>query len=450
MYVVFVFILFYFVEGFVDFKSIKVYGPGISPAEIVMPARYFFVSFKDALQKKYIPLVKDELKVSVEGKYMDNRECRLWVNILDRKDGVFIVRYKLYEPCSNFKINVKFKGVHVGDSPYDVDGVVTPEECYCPEKDFKKWLNTYQCLSKDYKQINEDLKPFPSVNFTSFRKEALKKFDQPGSMSVCNYVVVKNKIYRKCYGEHVGFKMFMDAILLSLTRKTVLPDIELLVNLGDWPLMNKNSQNVFPLFSWCGSVNTFDIVMPTYDITLSSLECMGRVSLDMLSVQGNLEKSWLEKEEKAFWRGRDSSRERLTLIEIARQNPNLFNASLTNFFFFRDMENTYGPKEKHISFFKFFDDLSNLLELIKWAMQHDNEAKVISENGQNFAEANLLPQHIFCYYAVLLYEWSKRLESKVKVRKNMEYVPQPEQNDCTCDKKINQKILNEKRNIDEL
>ncbi|XP_075233192.1 protein O-glucosyltransferase 2-like isoform X3 [Lycorma delicatula] len=433
---------------------------------------------------------------------MDNRECRLWVNILDRKDGVFIVRYKLYEPCSNFKINVKFKGVHVGDSPYDVDGVVTPEECYCPEKDFKKWLNTYQCLSKDYKQINEDLKPFPSVNFTSFRKEALKKFDQPGSMSVCNYVVVKNKIYRKCYGEHVGFKMFMDAILLSLTRKTVLPDIELLVNLGDWPLMNKNSQNVFPLFSWCGSVNTFDIVMPTYDITLSSLECMGRVSLDMLSVQGNLEKSWLEKEEKAFWRGRDSSRERLTLIEIARQNPNLFNASLTNFFFFRDMENTYGPKEKHISFFKFFDykyqlnldgtvaayrfpyllvgnslvfkqdsiyyehfysdlkqfhhfipfkkDLSNLLELIKWAMQHDNEAKVISENGQNFAEANLLPQHIFCYYAVLLYEWSKRLESKVKVRKNMEYVPQPEQNDCTCDKKINQKILNEKRNIDEL
>lgn len=74
----------------------------------------------------------------------------------------------------------------------------------------------------------------------------------------------------------MGFKMFMDAILLSLARKTVLPDIELLVNLGDWPLMNKNAEKIFPLFSWCGSVNTFDIVMPTYDITESSLECMGR------------------------------------------------------------------------------------------------------------------------------------------------------------------------------
>lgn len=70
--------------------------------------------------------------------------------------------------------------------------------------------------------------------------------------------------------------MFMDSILLSLTRKTLLPDIEILVNLGDWPLMKKDSENIFPLFSWCGSENTYDIVMPTYDLTESSLECMGR------------------------------------------------------------------------------------------------------------------------------------------------------------------------------
>ena len=27
------------------------------------------------------------------------------------------------------------------------------------------------------------------------------------------------QIYRRTYGEHVGFKMFMDAILLSMARK---------------------------------------------------------------------------------------------------------------------------------------------------------------------------------------------------------------------------------------
>lgn len=75
----------------------------------------------------------------------------------------------------------------------------------------------------------------------------------------------------------------------------------------------------------------------------------------MLSVQGNIDLTWQEKIPKAFWRGRDSSRERLKLVDIAREYPDLFNVSLTNFFFFRNEEEKYGPKEKHISFFKFFD-----------------------------------------------------------------------------------------------
>lgn len=70
--------------------------------------------------------------------------------------------------------------------------------------------------------------------------------------------------------------MFMDNILLSLSRKAVLPDMEFLINLGDWPLVKKNTLPIIPIFSWCGSTQTADIVMPTYDITEASLECMGR------------------------------------------------------------------------------------------------------------------------------------------------------------------------------
>ncbi len=80
-----------------------------------------------------------------------------------------------------------------------------------------------------------------------------------------------------------------------------------------------------------------------------------RVSLDMMTVQSNTETPWEEKIPKLFWRGRDSRQERLDLIQLGRKNPDLFNVSLTNFFFFRDKENVYGPKEAHISFFKFFD-----------------------------------------------------------------------------------------------
>lgn len=67
----------------------------------------------------------------------------------------------------------------------------------------------------------------------------------------------------------------MDSILLSITRKVLLPDIEFFVNLGDWPLVS-NKSNIYPIFSWCGSSDTKDIVMPTYDITESSLEAMRR------------------------------------------------------------------------------------------------------------------------------------------------------------------------------
>ena len=77
--------------------------------------------------------------------------------------------------------------------------------------------------------------------------------------------------------------------------------------------------------------------------------------LDMLSVQGSSKLSWEEKENKIFWRGRDSRRERLDLIDIARKYPDLINASITNFFFFRDEIEKYGPGQTPISFFKFFE-----------------------------------------------------------------------------------------------
>lgn len=67
----------------------------------------------------------------------------------------------------------------------------------------------------------------------------------------------------------------MDSLLLSLARKVVLPDTEFFMNLGDWPLVPMHKES-YPMFSWCGSRDSRDIVLPTYDITESSLESMGR------------------------------------------------------------------------------------------------------------------------------------------------------------------------------
>lgn len=63
-------------------------------------------------------------------------------------------------------------------------------------------------------------------------------------------------------------------MIICICLQVYLPDFEFFVNLGDWPL--SSPKNKFPIFSWCGSNYTMDIVMPTYDITESSLENMGR------------------------------------------------------------------------------------------------------------------------------------------------------------------------------
>lgn len=220
-----------------------------------------------------------------------------------------------------------------------------------------QWLKHYNCKDS-YEQIDSDLSPFAKVEFDAIRKKILSDFTaKSGSVSLCHFVIKDNKVFRKCYGQHTGFKMFIDSLLSTLVRLVKLPNTEFIVNLGDWPLVKKNNLNrnhePYPIFSWCGSRDTLDIVMPTYDLTESSLEAMSRVSIDILSAQ-KIRTTWDEKESILFWRGRDSRRERLNLIEIARKTPELFNVSLTNFFFFRNEEAKYGPKSPHVPFFDFF------------------------------------------------------------------------------------------------
>ncbi|KAK1133906.1 hypothetical protein K0M31_011692 [Melipona bicolor] len=459
-----------------------IWGPGLKPDKITMRARYIFLQLVD-LQGKNLTKSpgKNIVNIYTSGVTSTGHSCRISTQILDCKDGSFIARYKLYNTCYNFELIIKIKPSNLSILSVKSRGPIYEEECYCPNLSINIWLENLGC-PKNYKQIHDDLAPFTNVDFDKMRENIVRTYDRPGSISLCHYVIQSNKIFRECHGRYVGFKIFMDSILLSVTRKVLLPDIEFFVNLGDWPLVPKENKN-YPIFSWCGSFDTKDIVMPTYDITESSLEGMSRVMLDMLSVQGNTDTLWEEKIEKIFWRGRDSRRERLDLIDISRKYPDLFNVSITNFFFFNDEIDKYGPAQSYVSFFKFFKykyqlnidgtvaayrfpyllagdalvfkqeskyyeffynslvprkhyvpikrDLSNLVEKIMWAKKHDLEALQITRSARQFARDNLLPHNVLCYHVVLFHEWSKRLKSKVKVLHNMEEVLQPEHS-CEC------------------
>ncbi|XP_058453761.1 protein O-glucosyltransferase 2-like [Malaya genurostris] len=480
-----IFLLIAQINSETDVRS-RVWGPGIELADkFVINARYFFIELRGTDDKIIIEPVKYDILFKGQSRI---GSCRVRTEQIDRYDGTTLIRYKLLETCWNVEISVLYRDQHLGNSPYRFENKLYIENCNCPQSSLDEWIQQVGCPVSE-PQIDNDLIPFPAVNFSNLRPRIIEHYDKPGSVSLCNYVVRDNLIYRTCYGRYTGFKTYMDAMLLSLSRKTHLPDMEMFVNLGDWPLVTKGGHRrttgPYPIFSWCGSDDTFDIVMPTYDIVESTLEAMSRVSIDMLSVQRK-GVSWEKKIPKGFWRGRDACRERLTLVGISQTHSNVINASLTNFFFFRDEEEVYGPKVAHISFFEFFNyryqinvdgtvaayrfpyllggtsvvfkqdskyyehfysklkkwreyvpfskDLSNLVETIERAKENDSAMLLIRDNAKSFVEQHLLPKSILCYSALLLKDYAKKIVSPIQILPSMELAEQPElSSNCECD-----------------
>lgn len=251
------------VHSQIDVKKSKVWGPGIDPGPeyIIISARYFYIHAADSYGNLLNFSQPHKYSVQIQGE-SEHGHCRVVINQIDRKDGSVIVRYKNFGVCRNFNINILYDGEHVANSPYKFEKNIYAENCICPEaiQSIDDWMHNLQCPTMD-KQIEQDLRPFQSINFTNIRSKIISKFDSPGSISICNYVIRNNEIYRKCYGQYTGFKMFVDSVLLVLSRKMHLPDIEFFANLGDWPLVKKGGQSrttgPYPVFSWFVEITCF-------------------------------------------------------------------------------------------------------------------------------------------------------------------------------------------------
>ncbi|RWS09674.1 KDEL motif-containing protein 1-like protein [Dinothrombium tinctorium] len=339
--------------------GVKVFGPGWDNPQLIFPSRYFFVQhFSD----------KRVVRVEIEGKVGENvaanrKDCRIWTQVFNETNFDFdmiIVRYKLMsDRCSNGVIIKLFDANNELLMKKETSTAIYAEECVCHNLRWNELMNCDQ-NSEIYNQLFADLRTFNNskFNFENSLEEMKRRYaPYTKSYSFCHYAIVNNEIYRKCYGEYVGFAQFMDDMLISLASKTRLPNTQLIVNLGDWPLSDTRRGSIaMPVFSWCGSDETFDIVLPTYEITESVLNMQGRVSLDILSIFGRQNGlPFNKKTSKLFWRGRDSNRLRLKLVDLSKKHPKLIDAALTNFFFFRDEIEKYGPSVSYTSFTDFFN-----------------------------------------------------------------------------------------------
>lgn len=77
-------------------------------------------------------------------------------------------------------------------------------------------------------------------------------------------------------------------------------------------------------------------------------------------------------------------------------------------------------------------NLSDLLEKIKWAKEHDAEAEQISRAGQEAARELLQPSRLYCYYHRVLQEYSRRQSGPPTRLADMELVPQPDDHAAAC------------------
>ncbi|XP_036381029.1 protein O-glucosyltransferase 3 [Megalops cyprinoides] len=461
-----------------------VWGSGLDP-EVVLPVRYFYIQAVNSAGKNftYSP-GKDSFRVRISS-LTPGEHIRIHVpQPLDRADGSFLMRYRLYGSApKGLKVEVFHKDQPVGQSPYILKGPVYHEYCDCPEADPSAWLNTMACPTQE-PQILKDFSSFPSIDLQRLLQEVPRRFAQRGGL--IHYTILNNQIYRRALGKYTDFKMFSDEMLLSLARKVRLPDIEFYINVGDWPMETRKVNDTpgpVPIISWCGSTDTRDIILPTYDITHSTLETLRGVSNDLLSVQGNTGPPWVNKTEQAFFRGRDSREERLHLVTLSRKNPELLDAGITGYFFFREKEKELG-KAPLVGFFNFFKykyqvnvdgtvaayrfpylmlgdsvvlkqvspyyehfyahlqpgrhyvpvkrSLSDLIDKIKWAKKNDAEAQAIAREGQAMARELLQPTRLYCYYYTVLQMYAERQTSRPTVHKDMELVPQPSDHTALC------------------
>ncbi|XP_077938449.1 protein O-glucosyltransferase 3 [Gasterosteus aculeatus] len=457
-----------------------VWGPGLSPAA-VLPVRYFFIQAVGS-DGANLTLSPGEGTFQVKIRPLDAKEhVRIHVPPpLDRGDGSFLVRYRLYGTAlKGLRLEVLHRDAAVAKSPYSIRGPVYHEYCDCPEPSPRAWRAAMQCPAEEARAA-ADFEAFPTIDLRRLREEVPRRFANRGGL--VHYAIIDNRLYRRTLGKYTDFKMFSDEMLLSLTRKVRLPDVEFYINVGDWPLETRKVDAV-PVLSWCGSVDTRDIVLPTYEVTHSTLETMRGVTNDLLSVQGNTGPPWTNKTDRAFFRGRDSREERLHLVSLSKASPELLDAGITGWFFFRDREKQVG-KAPLVGFFDFFKykyqvnvdgtvaayrfpylmlgnslvlkqdsqyyeffyghlkagthylpvrrNLSDLLEKIQWAKDHDAEAQRIARAGQAAVRELLQPSRLYCYYYAVMHVYSERQVGRPARHADMEPVPQPDDHAAAC------------------
>uniref|UniRef100_A0A8C9LDU4 Protein O-glucosyltransferase 1 n=1 Tax=Pavo cristatus TaxID=9049 RepID=A0A8C9LDU4_PAVCR len=309
----------------------------------------------------------------------------------------------------------------------------------------------------------QDLAPFRS----GISKETIS--DVVSRKLGTHYQIIKNKLYREhdCMfpARCSGVEHFIHGIINRL------PDMEMVINVRDYPQVPKWMKPIIPVFSFSKTAEYNDIMYPAWTFWEGGPAVwpiyptgLGRWDLmreDLRRCFGNNRWHFLCR----------TSSERDPLILLSREDPELVDAEYTKNQAWKSEKDTLGkPPAKEIplvdhckykylfnfrgvaasfrlkhlflcgslvfhvgeEWLEFFyqqlkpwvhyipvkSDLSDVRELLQFAKENDNVAQEIAERGRQFITEHLQMEDVSCYWEHLLSEYSQTLTYKVKRRKN--------------------------------
>ncbi|XP_027147468.1 protein O-glucosyltransferase 1 isoform X2 [Larimichthys crocea] len=315
--------------------------------------------------------------------------------------------------------------------------------------------------------LQQDLQPFRG----KISEDAMAATVQRGVGT--HYQIIGHRLYREHSCMFPARCSGVEHFMLEVIDR--LPDLEMVVNVRDYPQVPSWVQPTLPVFSFSKTADYQDIMYPAWTFweggpAVWPIYPTGLGRWDLM--REDLKKSaaqwpWKKKESRGFFRGSRTSPERDPLILLSREAPELVDAEYTKNQAWKSEKDTLGrppakeiPLVDHCKYKYLFNfrgvaasfrfkhlflcgslvfhvgdewqeffypqlkpwvhyipvkqDLSDLRELLQFVKENDAIAQEIATRGKEFILNHLRMQDISCYWERLLTEFSQLLTYKPK------------------------------------
>ncbi|XP_053169093.1 protein O-glucosyltransferase 1 isoform X2 [Hemicordylus capensis] len=195
----------------------------------------------------------------------------------------------------------------------------------------------------------QDLAPFRAGISKELLSEAISR--RLGT----NYQIIEKKLYREHDCMFPARCSGVEHFILEIIDR--LPDMEMIINVRDYPQVSKWMKPVVPVFSFSKTSEYYDIMYPAWTFWEGGPAVwpiyptgLGRWDLMREDLKSSAKKwPWKKKIPKVYFRGSRTSSERDPLILLSRENPDLVDAEYTKNQAWKSEKDTLGkPPAKEI------------------------------------------------------------------------------------------------------